>query len=93
MRKIAAAAGMACLMAAAFPYCALGAQTGEQAKQQENSEYSIPGTWRTVPFWRKAGCFRTGAGIIWTRMDIRRLDGIKSRENGIILARTQDGWP
>ncbi len=45
MRKIAAAAGMACLMAAAFPYCALGAQTGEQTKQQENSEYSIPGTW------------------------------------------------
>ena len=45
MRKIAAAAGMACLMAAAFPYCALGAQTGKQTKQQENSEYSIPGTW------------------------------------------------
>lgn len=45
MRKTAAAAGMACLIAAAFPYCVLGAQTGEQAKQQENSEYSIPGTW------------------------------------------------
>ena len=45
MKKIAAAAGAACLMAAVFPCSALGAQAGEQVLQQENSEYSIPGTW------------------------------------------------
>lgn len=45
MKKMAAAAGAVCLMAAVFPCSALGAQAGEQVLQQENSEYSIPGTW------------------------------------------------
>lgn len=100
----AAAAGAACLMAAVFPCSALGAQAGEQVLQQENSEYSIPGTWtgddmdsryllEDGTFWRKAGCFGTDAGITWMRTDIRRPDGIKSKESGTILMRIPAGWP
>lgn len=45
MRKAAAAAGIACFVAASLPYCALGAQTGEQLQQQDALSYSIPGEW------------------------------------------------
>ena len=104
MKKIAAAAGAACLMAAVFPCSALGAQAGEQVLQQENSEYSIPGTWtgddmdsryllEDGTFLEKSWLLRDGRWYYLDEDGYPAADGIKSKESGTILTRIPAGWP